>query len=92
MEKWLDKYSLRLEKETLESSKRHEKMLGVNPKYILKNHILQEAIDKAQRHDFSMVNDLLKVALSPCEEHEGLEELCKPTPMKSKNIKLSCSS
>ncbi|MEA2073208.1 MAG: SELO family protein, partial [Campylobacterota bacterium] len=89
---WLDKYTLRLEKETLSESKRHEKMLAVNPKYILKNHILQEAIDKANEHDFSMVNELLKVALAPFDEHEELEHLCKPTPMKSKNIKLSCSS
>ena len=92
LDSWLDKYTLRLEKETLSESKRHEKMLAVNPKYILKNHILQEAIDKANEHDFSMVNELLKVALAPFDEHEELEHLCKPTPMKSKNIKLSCSS
>jgi uncharacterized protein YdiU (UPF0061 family) len=67
-------------------------MLSVNPKYILKNHILQEAIEKAEGHDFSMVEDLLKVALSPFEEHEELESLCKLAPMESKNIKLSCSS
>jgi len=58
----------------------------------LKNFILQEAIDKAQENDFSMVHDLLTVALSPCEEHHSLEYLCKSTPVKSKNIKLSCSS
>ena len=92
LERWLDLYTLRLEKETLSQELRHEKMLAVNPKYILKNHILQEAIDKAQEHDFSMVNELLKVALSPFEEHPDLEHLCKPTPIKSKNIKLSCSS
>ena len=67
-------------------------MLSVNPKYVLKNHILQEAIDLAKNHDFTMVNDLLKVALSPFEEHEGLDYLCKLTPIGSKNIKLSCSS
>ncbi len=92
LEEWLDSYSLRLEKESLTASKRHEKMLSVNPRYILKNHILQEAIEKAQNHDFSMVHDLLKVALSPFEEHEELEYLCKLAPMESKNIKLSCSS
>ena len=92
LEEWLDAYELRLEKEVLETSKRYEKMLETNPKYILKNHILQEAIEKAEAHDFSMVNDLLKVALSPFDEHEGLEHLCKLAPMESKNIKLSCSS
>jgi len=67
-------------------------MLQVNPKYILKNHILQEAIEKAEAHDFNMVNDLLKVALSPFAEHKELEYLCKLAPVESKNIKLSCSS
>jgi uncharacterized protein YdiU (UPF0061 family) len=67
-------------------------MLAVNPKYILKNHILQEAIEKAQQHDFEMVNGLLKVALAPFDEHPGLEHLSKAAPLKSKNIKLSCSS
>lgn len=92
LDRWLDKYTQRLEKETQSEAKRHEKMLRVNPKYILKNHILQEAIEKANEHDFGMVNDLLKVALSPFDEHPELEHLCKPTPMKSKNVKLSCSS
>ena len=92
LEEWLDSYSKRLEKESLETSKRHNKMLAVNPKYILKNHILQEAITKAEAHDFSMVNNLLKVALAPFDEHKELEHLSKLAPMESKNIKLSCSS
>lgn len=92
LENWLDRYSVRLEKENLSEAKRHEKMLAVNPKYILKNHILQEAIEKAQEHDFSMVNELLKVALTPFDEHPELEHLCKLAPLESKNIKLSCSS
>lgn len=92
LDEWLDRYSKRLEKEALCVAARHEKMLRVNPKYILKNHILQEAIEKADEDNFEMVNELLKVALSPFDEHPELEHLCKPTPMKSKNIKLSCSS
>jgi len=92
LEEWLDAYELRLDKEKLSKEKRHEKMLRVNPKYILKNHILQEAIDKAKEHDFSMIEELLEVAHSPFDEHEELEYLAKPTPIESKNIKLSCSS
>jgi uncharacterized protein YdiU (UPF0061 family) len=92
LDTWLDKYSMRLEEETFSEAQRHEKMLTVNPKYILKNHILQEAIEKAEAHDFSMVDELLMVALAPFGEHPELEHLCKPTPLKSKNVKLSCSS
>ena len=92
LDAWLDRYDKRLEKELLSEAERHEKMLAVNPKYILKNHMLQEAIQKAQEHDFSMVNELLKVALAPYDEHPELEHLSRPAPMNSKNIKLSCSS
>jgi len=92
LDAWLDKYSKRLEKETLSVEKRQSKMLATNPKYVLKNHILQEAIEKAEKHDFSMIDELLTVALAPFDEHPELEHLCKPTPKKSKNICLSCSS
>ena len=92
LEEWLESYDKRLKLENLKVSQRHKQMLAVNPKYILKNHILQEAIEKAQAHDFSMIDDLLKVAHSPFNEHEGYEYLCKAAPQESKNIKLSCSS
>ena len=80
LDTWLDKYSIRLEKETQSIEERHEQMLAVNPKYVLKNHTLQEAIDKAEKDDFSMLNELLTVALTPFDEHEQLEHLFKPTP------------
>ena len=92
LEEWLESYDDMLKKESISQQDRQEKMLSINPKYILKNHILQEAIDKAKEHDFTMIDDLLKVAHSPFEEHEELEYLCIPTPQKAKNIKLSCSS
>ncbi|MDD2791261.1 MAG: YdiU family protein [Sulfurimonas sp.] len=92
LDEWLSAYELRLSKEKLSTQERHTKMLAVNPKYILKNHILQEAIEEAKLGSFSMIEDLLQVAHAPFDEHEELEYLSKPTPMKAKNIKLSCSS
>ena len=92
LEIWLDRYDERMQREVFTISERHKRMLAVNPKYVLKNHILQEAIDKADKHDYSMVDELLRVALSPFDEHLELEHLCKPTPLESKNLKLSCSS
>ncbi len=92
LKEWLEAYDIRLQKEKISKQERHEKMLAINPKYILKNHILQEAIDKANDSDFSMIKDLLKVAHNPYLEHEELNHLTKPTPTRAKNIKLSCSS
>ncbi|WP_415396812.1 protein adenylyltransferase SelO [Sulfurimonas sp. CS5] len=92
LSEWLDAYDERLKKESFSDKERHIQMLSVNPKYILKNHILQEAIEKAQEHDFTMIEELLVVALAPFDEHKELERLCKLAPIESKNIKLSCSS
>ena len=92
LKEWLEAYDVRLSNEESTCRERQEKMINVNPKYILKNHILQEAIQKAEVHDFSMIDDLLKVALSPFEEHGELKYLCKRAPQEAKNIKLSCSS
>jgi len=39
-----------------------------------------------------MIEELLIVAIAPFDEHKELEHLAKATPLKSKNIKLSCSS
>jgi serine/tyrosine/threonine adenylyltransferase len=92
LKEWLEAYDERLQKESVSKQDRHQKMLAVNPKYILKNHILQEAINKANVSDFSMIEDLLTVALNPFAEHEELNYLSKSTPQRAKNIKLSCSS
>ncbi len=67
-------------------------MKKINPKYIIKNYMLQEAIEKAHEGDYSGVDDLLKIAQNPFDEHKNFEKYAQPTPMKYANIKLSCSS
>ncbi|MDH5464191.1 MAG: protein adenylyltransferase SelO family protein, partial [Thiovulaceae bacterium] len=89
---WLDAYEQRTEKQEIPTTKRLEKMRRVNPKYVLKNHILQEAIDKAEQGDTSLVNELLTLALNPFDEHEAFDHYAQPTPKKFTNLKLSCSS
>lgn len=89
---WLDLYDKRLENNTSTTAVRHAQMLRVNPKYILKNYILQEAIDLAEKNDFTLVNDLLLLAQNPYDEHENFERYAGVTPPQNQNLKLSCSS
>ncbi len=89
---WLDSYDKRLERELLSHKERSEKMLTTNPNYVLKNYMLQEAITQAEQGDFSGVNDLLKIAQAPFDEHSHLERFAGATPVQAKNLKLSCSS
>jgi uncharacterized protein YdiU (UPF0061 family) len=67
-------------------------MLQINPKYVLKNYMLQDAIDLAQKGDYSLVNDLLEIAQNPFDEHKEYEKYAMPSPKKERGLIYSCSS
>ena len=92
MNEWLDKYDIRLKQNKKSMEKRHEKMLKINPKYVLKNYMLQEAIDAASSGDFSVIDTLFNIAQNPYDEHEAFERWAGVTPLEFRNQKLSCSS
>lgn len=92
LNEWLNRYDERLLLNTSSTELRHEKMLRTNPKYILKNYILQEAIDAAEKNDFTLVNGLLTLAHNPYDEHNEFERYAGVTPLHHTNLKLSCSS
>jgi uncharacterized protein YdiU (UPF0061 family) len=92
LNEWCDRYDERLKFNTLSVEERHTQMLRTNPKYVLKNYILQEAIDAAEKDDFTLVNDLLMLAQNPYEEHEAFDRYAGITPQQHTNLKLSCSS
>ena len=90
MNAWLERYDERIRQ--IDNGVRKEQMLTANPKYVLKNYMLQEAIDAAEKGDFSVVDDLFKIALKPFDEHPEFERWAGATPDAFKNRKLSCSS
>ena len=89
---WLDDYDKRLEKNGISQAERQEKMLRTNPKYVLKNYMLQEAIDVANKGDFSLIDALFLIAQNPYDEHPRYERWAGATPDVYRNRKLSCSS
>ncbi|MCF6245309.1 MAG: YdiU family protein [Sulfurovum sp.] len=90
MHNWLDRYDERIQ--YIDKTERKKQMLANNPKYVLKNYMLKEAIDAAESGDFSLVDDLFKIAQNPFEEYPEFERWAKETPDAYKNKKLSCSS
>lgn len=92
LDKWLDLYDDRLSKETRSQPERQKAMLQTNPKYILKNYMLEEAIMMASRGDFSRVEALLYIASNPYDELPEYEHFSGETPEHYKNLTLSCSS
>jgi uncharacterized protein YdiU (UPF0061 family) len=92
MNDWLDAYDKRLENNEMTTEERHKQMLQTNPKFVLKNYMLQEAIEAAHRGDFSIVAKLFEIAQDPYSEHEEYQRWAEATPDMFKNKKLSCSS
>ena len=89
---WLDSYDKSLEENQSSTEERYQRMLKTNPKFVLKNYILQEAIELADDGDFSLVAKVFEIAQNPYDEHEGHERWAEATPSEFKNQKLSCSS
>ncbi|OCH12794.1 hypothetical protein A6E05_06525 [Aliivibrio sp. 1S165] len=89
---WLDLYLTRCELEDNGSEFRCERMRRVNPKYILRNYLAQQAIDKAQEGDFSEVEVLSTLLKSPFDEHLEFEQYAQLPPEWGKKMEISCSS
>ena len=64
-----------------------------NPKYILRNHLAQIAIEKAQRErDYSEIDRLLTCLRNPFAEQAEFETYASEPPDWAKTIEVSCSS
>lgn len=68
------------------------RMFQSNPKFVLRNHLGQEAIEAAARRDFSGVATLLSLLETPFEEHPGADAYAGFPPDWASTIEISCSS
>jgi len=67
-------------------------MARSNPGFVLRNHLGQEAIEAAQRKDFTGVATLLGLLQKPFDEHPGHEHFAAFPPDWASTIEISCSS
>ena len=90
---WAVRYAARLTAENSNAVERRARMNRVNPKYVLRNHLAQAAIEKAHTNkDFSEVDRLLAVLRRPFDEQPDFETYAAPPPDWAKDIAVSCSS
>lgn len=92
IDQWLADYIDRLKSESSVDSERKEAMNRVNPKYVLRNHLAQTAIELAQKKDFSEVNKLLMILENPFDEQPEYEAYSLPPPPNAPLVEVSCSS
>ena len=89
---WLVKYQQRLKSEGIDEAERQQAMAAVNPKYVLRNYLTQQAIDKAEVGDYKELEQLAEILSKPFEEQVEFEDYAKMPPDWGKRISVSCSS
>jgi uncharacterized protein YdiU (UPF0061 family) len=92
IDQWFSDYLNRLKSENRSDEKRQIAMNLVNPKFVLRNHLAQVAIDKAKQHDFSEIQILLKILANPYDEQVEYEAYSMPPPPDIERVEVSCSS
>ncbi|TKC48337.1 hypothetical protein EI555_016292, partial [Monodon monoceros] len=88
---WVSQYLLRLKSNMNDSdSERRKRMTTVNPRYVLKNWMVESAVQKAERNDFSEVHLLQQVLRRPFQKHSAAETAgySSPTPSWAKDLRL----
>jgi uncharacterized protein YdiU (UPF0061 family) len=93
---WLRAWAERLRSGGEEEATRAARMNAINPKYVLRNYLAQQAIDKATAGDYAMISELLDLLRKPYDEqpHRGHFAARRPDWARHKPgcSMLSCSS
>jgi uncharacterized protein YdiU (UPF0061 family) len=89
---WARRYRARLALEASDDIQRAARMNRVNPKFVLRNHLAQTAIELAQQGDFGEVQRLLQVLERPFDEQPEYAAYADHPPAWAQQIEVSCSS
>ena len=89
---WLEAYRARLAAEGSNDAERYAAMRRVNPKFVLRNYLAQQAIAAAEGGDFSEIARLHEVLRAPFDEQPEREAYAAAPPEWAAGISVSCSS
>ena len=93
---WLARYAKRIGQQTEEGQSRAKRMNAVNPLYVPRNWLAQQAIDAAEQGDVTQLHALMEVLRNPYQRQSGRESFALPRPEWARNragcSMLSCSS
>lgn len=89
---WATGYRTRLQREASLDKTRQAEMRRVNPKYILRNHLAEQAIRSAQGGDFSQIETLRRLLAKPYDEQPEFAPYADLPPDWANDLSVSCSS
>lgn len=89
---WFSAYRARLAQEAVDDDVRQRAMKAVNPKYILRNYLAQQAIEAAEKDDVAPLAQLHQTLCRPFDEQPDSESLAVRPPDWGKHLEISCSS
>lgn len=89
---WLGDYRQRLQQQAEGDVERATRMNAANPKYVLRNHLAQHAIERAQADDFSEIETLRLLLSRPFDEQPEHDAYAEEPPEALRHLELSCSS
>ena len=89
---WALRYAQRLQSEGSIDAERAQRMGRVNPLYVLRNHLAETAIRRAQQGDDSEVQRLHRLLQNPFDVQAGCEADADFPPSWAQSIEVSCSS
>ena len=93
LQTWLARYQERLASDPQSTIERSTSMLASNPKYILRNHLAEMAIRKAEdEDDFSEIERLHSCLKNPFSEQAEYESYAQLPPNWASSLSVSCSS
>jgi uncharacterized protein YdiU (UPF0061 family) len=96
LQAWLERYGARLREEGAPAAVRAARMNAVNPKYVPRNYLAQQAIDALQNGDASVLERLMDVLKRPYDEQPAHDALAERRPEWARHragcSALSCSS
>jgi uncharacterized protein YdiU (UPF0061 family) len=92
LREWVTRYGARLATEGIPDGVRRGAMQRTNPKYVLRNYLAQQAIERAEAGDYTEIERLRLLLTRPFDEQPEFERYAEPPPPWARELVVSCSS